>query len=60
MKCPLCGYEFDQNEAIAGCKNCPTIMSGSCNFIKCPNCGFEIVAESRLLRFLKKLRRSTS
>jgi predicted Zn-ribbon and HTH transcriptional regulator len=54
----LCGYEFDKEEAIDACKNCPTIMSGSCNFIKCPNCGFEIAAESKLLKLLGKLRRS--
>jgi rubredoxin len=58
LKCTLCGYEFDKDEAIDACKNCPTIMSGSCNFIKCPNCGFEIVAESKLLKFLGKLRRN--
>lgn len=41
-KCPLCGNEFGMGSATA-CQSCP--MGGSCNMIKCPNCGYEFIPE---------------
>jgi len=55
MKCPLCGYEFNENDAGATCKGCP--MSGGCNMVKCPNCGYDLPGESKLLKVLKSWRR---
>lgn len=58
MKCELCGREFRPEEAAVVCKSCPTLMSGSCNLVRCPNCGYEMVGEPRLLKTLKRLWRS--
>jgi len=55
-RCPLCGREFGESEAQVGCRGCP--VAGKCNMIRCPNCGYEIPGESRLLRALKSLRRT--
>ncbi len=50
MKCTLCGYTFDENEAPRSCKGCP-IMKG-CKLIRCPNCSFETPREPRLPAWL--------
>jgi rubredoxin len=39
MKCTLCGFEFDEKNAKAGCADC--LMMKNCGLIKCPNCGYE-------------------
>ncbi len=52
MKCALCGYVFDENEAPQSCKGCP-IMKG-CRLIRCPNCSFETPREPRWVKYLKK------
>ncbi|MFQ6058327.1 MAG: hypothetical protein ACE5MB_05515 [Anaerolineae bacterium] len=58
MRCPLCGYEFDEQQ-MACRTNCP--LNRDCNLICCPNCGYQTVDESRsktaawLRRVLKKL-----
>jgi len=41
LKCPFCGYIFDEKQAKKGCSGCP--FGRFCHRIKCPNCGFEIV-----------------
>jgi hypothetical protein len=43
MKCTLCGFEFNEQEAESGCKGCGIISK--CELIKCPNCNFEIAPE---------------
>ncbi|MFQ6617055.1 MAG: hypothetical protein ACE5QV_00080 [Fidelibacterota bacterium] len=51
MKCPLCGYEFD--ERSKGCHSgCP--MNRDCNLICCPNCGYSFIGGSKILNFFKK------
>ncbi len=52
MKCTLCGYNFDENEAPRSCKGCP-VMKG-CKLIRCPNCSFETPREPKWIKYLKK------
>ena len=54
MKCALCGYEFEEEEGIAGCQGCA--LAGSCSMLRCPNCGYDNPRESRLAALLKKWR----
>ncbi|OQY48907.1 MAG: hypothetical protein B6242_01150 [Anaerolineaceae bacterium 4572_78] len=44
MNCPLCGYEF-KVETMACHDGCP--MGSRCNLICCPNCGYQVVDESK-------------
>ncbi len=53
MKCALCGFEFEEKNNQA-CKGCP--IAGACHMIKCPNCGYEMPAETGLIKALKALR----
>lgn len=44
MKCQLCGFEF--NQASLPChSDCP--MGGNCHLICCPNCGYQVVDETK-------------
>ncbi|WP_066502120.1 hypothetical protein [Abyssisolibacter fermentans] len=52
IKCSFCGYEFDEQQLKEGCVNCP--MSKACNKFKCPNCGFHVMKEPKLIIQLKK------
>ena len=47
MKCSLCGLDFQEAEGQATCDGCA--MARSCNLIKCPNCGYEVPREPKLL-----------
>lgn len=38
IKCPLCGKEFEKEEAGKACAACG---KKGCGLIKCPNCGYE-------------------
>ncbi|MCL5025217.1 MAG: hypothetical protein M1531_01805 [Chloroflexi bacterium] len=58
MICAFCGYEFDPTQAPACCANCA--MSGSCHMVRCPRCGYEAPAESRLSKLIKSIRRAIS
>ncbi len=42
IKCELCGFKFKKCEGIS-CGACPI----NCKTIKCPNCGYEILPESK-------------
>ncbi len=55
MNCSLCGYQFQEDESVTKCEGCPFIKG--CNLIRCPNCGLEVPAEPKILKFLKKRRR---
>lgn len=55
MKCSLCGYEFNEENAELACKGCP--MMKGCRLIRCPNCGFEMPSKPRWLKLLKKRRK---
>ena len=39
MKCSLCGFTFNDNQAEAACAGCG--LGNKCGLVKCPNCGFE-------------------
>ncbi|WP_202708581.1 hypothetical protein [Sporosalibacterium faouarense] len=54
IKCSFCGYEFQADESKIGCSGCP--LSGTCNKYKCPNCGFEIPKEPKIIKLIKKWR----
>ncbi|MCC6021646.1 MAG: hypothetical protein LM560_00800 [Desulfurococcaceae archaeon] len=43
VRCPNCGRKFDTLYARAySCKSCNLLtITGSCNYIKCPFCGYE-------------------
>ena len=61
IKCALCGCEFDE-QALACHSQCP--MSNGCAIICCPNCGYQVVDESKawgaslIKRALSRLRRT--
>ena len=55
MKCPLCGYEFNEMESKEGCSSCHVF--GACNMIRCPNCGYEMPPEPKFIKRLKKWRK---
>lgn len=44
IRCALCGYTFDE-QAMACHTRCP--MSARCAIICCPNCGYQVVDESK-------------
>ncbi|BDZ70900.1 DNA helicase PriA [Methanobacterium petrolearium] len=44
MKCKICGCVFDENKRSNTCQGCPV---HNCNMIRCPNCGFEQLPESK-------------
>lgn len=52
MKCPLCGFEFNQKNAELACKGCSFIKK--CELIKCPNCNYETVLEPEWVKKFKK------
>ncbi len=46
MTCPLCGCEFDETDH-ACTTDCPLAAVQGCNLICCPNCGYQMVDESK-------------
>jgi hypothetical protein len=55
MKCPMCGTEYSPDEAASACAKCP-LARGRCALVRCPKCGYETVAETRLGRLARKLK----
>ena len=55
MKCSLCGYQFDEESSEAACKGCP--LAGACHMVRCPNCGYEMPVEPKLVKAFKAWRR---
>lgn len=55
MKCSLCGYQFREKEGATACHGCP--LAGTCHMIKCPNCGYEIPMEPKLIKTIKGWRK---
>jgi hypothetical protein len=51
MKCPMCGYEFGEEERKTTCEGCP--IGGVCGMIRCPNCNYEIAEEPKLIKALR-------
>ncbi len=52
MKCALCGYVFDEGDT-SRCTQCP--FNQGCRIICCPNCGYEMPPETRMVQWLKRL-----
>jgi hypothetical protein len=56
--CGLCGLRFAE-PAESHCGACP-LQRSRCGLVRCPRCGFEFPAGSRLLGWLRRrLRRGT-
>ena len=55
MKCSLCGAVFEPRQNTCG--GCT--LRKDCRLICCPNCGFEIPEESKLITWLKEHKRRT-
>ena len=55
MKCPLCGFKFQEEDGRVACRGCP--LAGGCHMLKCPNCGYDVPIEPRLIKALKAWRR---
>ncbi len=55
MKCLFCGHNFTIDEALKSCKGCPI---RKCDMMKCPNCGYEILPEPKLIKLLKRRRKN--
>jgi len=53
IKCSLCGHSFEEG-LKSSCESCP-LNYGSCNFEKCPNCGYDIPQGSFIGAFAAKM-----
>ena len=47
-KCEFCGFTFQKCDGIS-CDSCPI----NCKTVKCPNCGYEILPESKSYKFME-------
>jgi Fe2+ transport system protein FeoA len=58
VRCRLCGHAFDA-AALACHGSCP--LGARCTLICCPNCGYQVVDESRsgVARLLRRVLRAT-
>ena len=59
MHCPLCGCDFDETDHSC-VSECPMAAIQGCNLICCPNCGYQMVDESKsgAAKLLRRLLRS--
>lgn len=57
MRCPFCTYQFEETDAH-GCKGCT--MARTCHMIRCPNCGYEIPAEPKLIKAIRAWRQKNA
>ena len=48
IKCEFCGFTFQKCDGIS-CDSCPI----NCKAVKCPNCGYEILPESKSYKFIE-------
>lgn len=51
MTCPMCGAQFEADQAQRACKACP--LGGGCEMICCPSCDYRLPAEPPLLAALR-------
>jgi len=58
MTCPMCGHQFEPQQAQQACEACP--LSSGCQIICCPNCGYRMPAEPPTLDTLRRWWRSLS
>lgn len=52
MRCPFCGWEFEERDSEELCKNCAVF--GGCKKVKCPHCGYESPAEPKSVRWIRE------
>ena len=54
MICQLCGYKYDETKLICH-SACP--MAEGCAIVCCPNCGYQVVDESKsnLAKLLRRV-----
>ncbi|HLF02122.1 MAG TPA: hypothetical protein VI547_09115 [Anaerolineales bacterium] len=54
MICPLCGFKYDETNLICHAA-CP--LAKDCAILCCPNCGYQIVDESKsgLAKLLRRV-----
>ncbi|MEE8391112.1 MAG: hypothetical protein V3S14_09995 [Anaerolineae bacterium] len=57
-KCGFCGHEFDPAEAETACAGCP--LASGCHLIRCPQCGYEMPPEAKLVGWLRGLRKAAA
>ncbi len=55
IKCSLCGAVFEPDENTCG--GC--IVRKECRLICCPNCGFGIPEDSKIVKWLRKKKKKT-
>jgi DNA-directed RNA polymerase subunit RPC12/RpoP len=55
VKCSLCGLEFDEKDAQIACSGCA--IAKACSLMKCPNCGYELLPEPKLIKKIKEWRK---
>jgi hypothetical protein len=48
VKCGFCGHKFIKEQADLSCKGC--LIAKGCQLVKCPNCGYETLAEPKWLK----------
>ena len=48
VKCEFCGFTFQKCDGIS-CDSCPI----NCKTVKCPNCGYEILPESKSYKLIE-------
>lgn len=51
ITCGLCGMTFEPGEK-GGCGGCP--IRKDCGLICCPNCGYQMPKESKLVDWMKR------
>jgi len=49
--CPLCGYRFTEGRPVCG--QCG--LSGGCEAVGCPHCGYQFPVESSVVAGLRRL-----
>jgi predicted amidophosphoribosyltransferase len=52
MNCPLCGNKFEKGNEIK-CTGCGKLHN--CKKQCCPNCGYELVKEAKLIQMIRGL-----
>ncbi|MCQ2977137.1 MAG: hypothetical protein MJ232_03880 [archaeon] len=50
VKCEFCGFEFKKCDGLS-CEGCPI----NCNIVRCPNCGYELLPESKSYKFMENV-----
>jgi len=53
VKCPLCGYTFDEHDA--SCRRDCAVHRGGCARICCPHCHYSFVEDSATLRLWRRI-----